>query len=253
VIYIANDAGSAELSPLFQGKAPYTIQEMKAGDFAFSGHGPSGLVSVGVERKTLGDLIGSMQSGRLTSHQLPTMAEYYDYSFLLVEGGFRANPETGLLEEFRKGGWENPRGGGTRGLTFQTIDHFLTTISLHGVRILRATSYTQTVQTVVSLYDYFQTPWEKHKSFKAFHNPPPPVPILYRVTEKDSDDIWQHWVCRLVVKELPGIGWEKSLGVADKFKTVRAAIMAPPEQWKTIEGIGTGIARRLDRALGGKK
>jgi len=260
VIYIANDAGSAELSPLFANKVPHSLIEMKSADFCFAGHGPPDptghdLITVGIERKTLGDLIASMHSGRLMAKQIPRMLETYEYSYLLVEGSYRCNPGTGLIEEYTKLGWTPPRGGGKKGLSYAAIDHFLTSITLRTpVRLVRTSSYHQTVEAVISLYHYFQTRWDQHGSWKTFHSPGPPMAITSQPRENDSTDgEWEKWVLRLVAKELPGIGWERSLAVTEVFANARQAIMADPREWQAVKGVGAGIAGRVARALGKMK
>jgi len=54
---------------------------------------------------------------------------------------------------------------------------------------------------------------------------------------------------RRVAKELPGIGWERSLLVEETFDSVRTMVNAPLEQWLEIEGIGKGIATKVQEEL----
>ena len=110
MILVDPRAGSRELIPLLEAygsprRIPVQLaaEEMPAGDFLFEGNGPYGRVRVGVERKTIPDLINSRDQGRLmgtgkSPGQVHKMMEQFDYSWLLVEGIWRGNPETGLLE-----------------------------------------------------------------------------------------------------------------------------------------------------------
>ena len=55
---------------------------------------------------------------------------------------------------------------------------------------------------------------------------------------------------RRVAKELPGIGWERSLVVEAKWDSVRDMVNAPVEEWLELDGIGKGIASRVQEELG---
>ena len=52
----------------------------------FDGNGPDGDVQVGVERKTLPDLVASLRDGRLPNFQMEKLRRTYDVMWLLVEG-----------------------------------------------------------------------------------------------------------------------------------------------------------------------
>ena len=54
---------------------------------------------------------------------------------------------------------------------------------------------------------------------------------------------------RRVAKELPGIGWERSLLVESHWKSIRDMVNATPEEWTQIDGIGKGISKRIDEVL----
>ncbi len=256
MIQIANDKGvGTHLAPKFTARhIPFRlVNQQPSADFVFSGCGPDGLdhmITIGIERKTMSDLIGSMHSGRLTAKQVPKMLEWFDYSYLLVEGTYKCGP-LGELHEWMHGGWQSVRGA-TNGASFDKITHFLMTISLftHGrVMILQSPNMDQTAALVGSVYEWFQTPWEEHGSFQRFHSAPPDRPFVNTPTEKDGPEAWKHWNCRLWAKEVKGIGWDKSLLVADHFKTTRKAVTASTKDWLEIKGIGPKLAKAVDEAL----
>ena len=58
MILIDSRIGSAELAPLIS--TPNILCQLEFADFTFSGNGPAGQVAVGVERKTIMDLLQSM-------------------------------------------------------------------------------------------------------------------------------------------------------------------------------------------------
>jgi len=230
---------------------PSQLDELPSGDFAFLGNGPNEEpVSIGIERKVIQDFISSFTSGRLMAEQLPKLCEHHHYPYLLLEGNTRRNADNGAFEHYIKGAYRPPKG---KPWQWQDIDHILTTITTHfPVRLLRTYDDRETVAMTVSLYRYFCRPWESHGSFNVFHTPPPPVMVACRPDERSTDEEWQRWVCRLLAKELPGIGWQRSGDVANEFLTARSMISASAKRWLGIEGIGDKTVARVMRALGGR-
>jgi DNA integrity scanning protein DisA with diadenylate cyclase activity len=55
---------------------------------------------------------------------------------------------------------------------------------------------------------------------------------------------------RRVAKELPDIGWERSFTIEQRWPTVREMVNAPADDWVKLEGIGKGIASKIDQELG---
>src|SRR5262245_5878451 len=105
MIRVDSRSGSGELSPYFE---PYGLVVEKThldyGDFDFEGSGPKGKCGVVFERKRIEDLVDSMQTGRLSGHQLPGICENYDYGYLIIEGIWRPGRE-GFLEIGNRNGW----------------------------------------------------------------------------------------------------------------------------------------------------
>src|SRR5574341_1238250 len=111
MILLDDRAGSKDLAPFMPKSVPFTLTRLEYGDVAFSGRGPSGVCTVGVEIKKIPDLVDCIYSGRFAGHQLPGMLDTYDYCYLLVEGATRAG-KLGTLEYRRAGGkWAEPYGG----------------------------------------------------------------------------------------------------------------------------------------------
>jgi ERCC4-type nuclease len=80
------------------------IERMQFGDFSWLGNGPDGAPwSIGVERKTIGDMIQSITSDRFSGHQLPGLLNTYNAVYVLVEGLYRPDQRTGVLETFKRG------------------------------------------------------------------------------------------------------------------------------------------------------
>lgn len=257
MISIANDKGvGALLGPKFAVRSiPYRlVNNQPSSDFVFSGNGPDDLITIGIERKTLPDLIACMHSARLATKQIPKMLEWFDLSYLLVEGIYKAGAHGELLE-FVYGGWRDVRSGR---VTYDQVANFLTTITVmtdNRIQLLWTPDAEQTAATVCAMYSWFQRPWGSHSSFQAFHTAPPKRPIINQPTEEMlrrgeiTSEEWKAWNCRLFSKEIRGIGWDLSEAVAKHFGTVRKAVLASTKEWQEIPGIGPKLAKRVDEAL----
>ena len=93
-------SGSAEIKPLLDSLHLKTeLRMMPAADFAFDGDGPKGKSRIGIERKTVKDLLACMRDNRLVGVQIPRLVLHYDVRYLLIEGMVRANPRDNLLEQ----------------------------------------------------------------------------------------------------------------------------------------------------------
>ena len=80
---------------------------------------------------------------------------------------------------------------------------------------------------------------EAHSSLKKFYTSPMSPVLLTRPS-----------LVRRVAKELPDIGWERSLTIEQRWSTVREMVNAPADEWIELEGIGKGIASKIDQELG---
>ena len=249
MIRIDDRKGSGELARYF---TPYGIrtqvERMDFGDFAWEGSGPRGSCMVGVERKRIEDLIDSMQSKRLSGHQLPGIAAHYDFAYLLVEGMWRPNSE-GLVEICNGGGWK------ARGLHYRALDGYLSSIELRGGLYLRRTAtMAESVWQLASLYLGWQKDWAEHRAHDVVYAPAEPRRQLFSRARHVS-------LCEKAVMQIPGVG-DKAQFIADRFKSWRAAAKAPIEawiglEWRTRKGLLRHIsaeeAGRIDALIGGSE
>lgn len=215
---------------------PSQIEELEYGDAAFTG---SGNRLIGIEIKKISDAVNSLLSGRFADHQLPGMLQLYDCCYLIVEGYYRCDPESGLIQGYRGGGWSDITSGRQR-LTWQALDSWLTSIEmLGGVRIRRTTNEAETVRTIQSLYHWWQK--DDHKSLKVFN------------TAADAAAVERPGLVRRMAAQLPMIGWQRSADVAKRFDSVRNMALAELDDWTAIDGIGPGIAAKVWGAINGAK
>jgi len=243
VIRLDYRTGSWELARLFE---PFGIRPQRSkldyGDADFVGHGPNGECAVVVERKTIHDLVASMQSKRLSGHQLPGMAEQYDYCYLIVEGIWRPG-EDGELE-INNGTWSRNHG---RGIHYRAVDAYLTTLGLlAGVVYRRTASPRESVWQIVDLYRWWtDKEWAKHKAHDTVYAPADGqqgrrmslVPRRVSLVEK-------------VALQLPGLD-QRAREVAKKFGSVREMVLATEKDWLIKGAVGKVGAKKIVEALNG--
>lgn len=243
-IFLSNAPNEDDLEPLFGGLArrwaiPY-------GDFNFQGQWVDGEeVWVWGERKRLRDLVQCvMSSGRFLRQIQEAHTAGFRFFFSVIEGIFRANPQTGLLEHRRGGGWEtfhvDPRNPDSPTIAYSRIDNYLNQIDYYlGVRVRMSSGPSETVRKVTDLYHLFQKPPEDHSSLKQFE------------THRDAGASYlsKPSLVRRVAKEFPGVGWDRSRGFDEVFPTLRdlsQAIVEGDEKWLTaVEGVGRKTARAI--------
>jgi ERCC4-type nuclease len=223
---------------------PVSVGKLDFADFFFLGNGPEGeYVSIGIERKAIKDLLNSMVTGRLSGHQLPGMTQQYDHVYILVEGEWRFNPDSGILES-RNGAWWNDVSLGPRRFMAKEVVGFLNTLQIKaGVHIVYSHNQRETVQVITSLYHWWNSKqWDSHTS----HLSPS------KVHKGNSGEVMlrKPTLVRRIAAELPLIGWGKSKAVEEYFPSVVQMVTASEKEWREIPGIGVGIAKGVVEELG---
>ena len=232
-VYVDDRIGSKELAPLIAKLGLTTkTRRLEFGDFAF--WSPDGLPEdrggfIGIERKTIRDMVSSIQSGRYSGHQLPGMLELYDVSYLIVEGRYKRDPYNRCLclptanQSWTNKVWKSEL------FDFRALDAYLNTIRLKTpVQVIKTENPQQTAMEVYILWHWFTARrWSSHKGHEGFHSSA--LPIVGNIRPSGF---------RQVVKELPYIGWERSKQVEEAFGgSLRRAFNAKPGAWSTIDGV----------------
>ncbi|KKN52288.1 hypothetical protein LCGC14_0613830 [marine sediment metagenome] len=229
MISIDNRVGSKELEPIVT--APCKLVTLQFADAAFMGNGPDGPTTIGVERKTLGDMISSIDSGRLAGHQLVGLCNSYEQVYLLLEGKWEEDLHTGLLMHFKHSRWF-PFTLGTRQFMGSYLTGFLNTIAAKcGVKIWYSPDLGHSGRWLTQLYRWWQKDWDKHKGLNAFHVTTPPQAMMHKPS-----------VTHKMIKELSGVGWGKSVKLLEKFPTMFKLLCAKKEELMEVEGIGKTLA-----------
>ena len=232
MIFIDDREGSKELYPRINSEYNPLLVRLDFADFMFDGNGPEGLVQVGVERKVIGDLLSSISTGRLVSHQLPGLLKDYYKVYLVVEGMWR--PGEGDVLEVYKGKWY-PLSHGRR-YKYQEIIGFVNSLAVStGVVTIFTKSMRETALMLEALYRWWGKGWEEHRAHAEMSSIVPPNPFVSPCKPP---------LVRRIAAELPGVGWERSVHVADKFETVEKMVAAGVDDWMDIKWV-TGKGRNM--------
>uniref|UniRef100_A0A6M3KXJ7 ERCC4 domain-containing protein n=1 Tax=viral metagenome TaxID=1070528 RepID=A0A6M3KXJ7_9ZZZZ len=244
MILIDPRAGSKELLA----HLPPTLaafSRLDYGDAAWLGNGPKAAQSlVGVEVKSISDLLNSMTTGRLAGHQLIGLMNSYNVIYLLIYGAWRANPDDGLLELYQSGKWRTS----SRGRKAQPaiyVENFLNTLSICcGIVVRMARSPKDAARVILSLYNWWQKDWDQHRSHKALSKSRLPTEGIFG---------WKASLLKQWGSCLPGIGDLKLDAVEAKFDNPLAMALADISEWQEIEGVGKKTAERVVNAIRGKE
>jgi len=239
MIFIDDRVGSKELLPLFP-KGNAELTHLEYADFMFMGHSDAGDIVVGIERKTIGDFVNSMCSGRFSGKQLIGMLNCYHYLYLVIEGIFRANPQNGILEVYRYGGWQEYTAGKRRFMA-RDIWLFMNTLQvICGLHCYHCPRETDTVHYIMALRHWWAKEYDEHRGHLQPHT---------GVTVELS----RQSLLRRVVAQLDGIGWGKAKAIDQTYNTVVELVDAMPKELMGIEGIGKKLAESIVKQLHGGK
>jgi hypothetical protein len=237
------------------------LTRLDSGDVAFTGNGPSGHILVGVELKSVFDLISSLDSHRLQGQQLPAMIEFgYDVRWLLIYGNYRSNPTNGNLQIRRRGHngkvqWTDYMLG-KRACPFGFIEAFLCSPSFTSLGILshRVIDIEEAVAWIMVLYRTWQKQWKDHKSMRVLYdntasesknrddNAPSGIAGTLIPTDRNSKLMYRAGVASKLAR---GIGYEKAVAAAGHFPSVQAMVNASAAEWELVPRIGRVMARAV--------
>jgi len=243
MLSIDDRVGSKELYTHVNCGIEKELTRLDYADVSFYGSGPEeGVpVSIGVERKTLTDLVNSISTGRLSGYQLRGLINKFDYVYLLIEGLWRTNQQNGLLEIYRGRGWQ-PLKFGSRNYMGREITGYLNTLFIMtGVGVWRSDNLGQSGRWLSDMYLWWQKPWERHKSHLQFHIEP----------SKNHVDLIPPNLVSRICKELTGVGWDKARALGDHFRDLHTLMAADEKVLMEIPGIGKKIARSIITELHG--
>ena len=227
-------------------------QEVACGDAMLSGHGPNdSTITVGVEIKSITDLITSISSGRLGATQVPRMLKArnngkpaYDHFYLVYFGQYRPGPGN-LLQVHRGGYWRTHRFGG-RSLPWAFIEGWLLTLQMFTpFRVVHLYDEHEVACWLRTFDHWLEKPWDKHKGLQMFDRSREAAAL------PDSDPV-EAQMARTAAS-LPAIDYVRGWSLAHEFNSVLELVNASKEQLMRVHGIGPVIAKAFYNAVRRKK
>jgi len=172
------------------------------------------------------------------------MIQSYDHIWLLVVAEWRARMRDGVLEyrkEGRGGGqyWAELCGG-QRTWFWRDVQSYLTTCEIMGgIRVHSVPDYHAAALWLKNLHNWFSD--TQHKSHK----------VIYGTKELFPDQalLIKPTLARRVAAQLPGVAEVRSAAVAARFRTLEQMVAASEKDWRSVDGLGPGTARKVYQAI----
>ena len=236
VVYLDSRVGSRELAPLLTRNHGIrtSLCTLDSGDIAFMTDdnflGKQTASCVGIERKTLSDLVGSLLKNRI-SKQVTGMLDDYDLCWILVEGIWRPGADD-VIEIPRGGSWQPSRVS----LTYSQLNGWLTRYDVMGggkIRRWRTSSLTESAAWIASTFRWCRKPWKAHQAITIEKMGQVDKALLFKASE-----MMRH------AASIPKLGTKKARMVARKFETPRQMANATEDEWAA-----TGIGKKTASAV----
>lgn len=245
MILVAKERGSIELLPIIRGIGVQAEKaDLKFGDFCFEGRGPKGDILIGIERKTLSDIMHCIDDARYSAHQKVGMEQMYGKSFLLVEGVWAMGSPPfyqGVLITSRDGSSWGPFRYRSKKVMYSKLYRYLISVSLSGVATTYSRNMHHTACNVVEMYHYFQKRWQDHTS-------------LLETQKLAIPQLSGHpSLCRMWAADIKDIGVKFSMDAERMFKTPVRLANSEERDWLQIQGVGPKTARQVIREIQGWK
>lgn len=218
------------------------LANLEYGDFAFEGNGPAGSAMIGVERKTLHDMLNCIDDNRYNAQRIG-MRQMYQISVLALEGHWRPHNPSGLLMEGFQGGvsWAYCRYR-SRQTMYHKLQRYLFSVQLSGVVYVPSRDKWHTAFNLCELFHYFQKRWADHTSLLEIQRVA--IPQL----------TFQPSLVRKWANDLEGIGTKMSELAARHFKTPYKLAMGDESDWLRVPGVGVKTAQDVvKQIMGGKR
>ena len=236
-------------------------------DVQWDGHGPDQTTFlIGIELKTIQDLLQGLRDGRLAGQQIGPLIQNYDVRYLVITGWWRPS-EKGFIETGRATEEIEPREyisittvrwrlaeGCHR---YDAILHAIETICQHAnvIPVFLDTKEETTLWLKIT-HDWWQKPWDSHRTSERLYVTP--IPYTAREAAARSTQSltgkprWQgkSTIIEAWLHALPHMG-RKAVTLAPNFKTPAAIVYQ--QDWRDFEGIGKKSAQDIRQAIHGNE
>lgn len=240
MIYVDYNKGSIELLPLIIqiGGVKAEKATLPAADFCFEGNGPKGPISVGIERKTLHDMLNCIEDSRY-GEQRRKMNAMYDVSVLMLEGHWRPHEQGFLMEGYNNGttwGYAKHRSSRTM---YNSLYRYLIGVASTGVIITYPRNPWHCAYDVVEWFHFWNKSYNSHRSMREIQKVSIPA-LNFRPS------LLRKWAA-----DLPGVGVELSEAAERKFKKPITLATADEMDWMGIPGVGVKTAKQIVKEIQG--
>jgi len=252
-----------------------TLCRLPSADIAFAGNGPNdSTLMIGVEIKSIRDLVSSLRTGRIQDTQIRGMLSDYDVRWLLVYGEWRGDPGSGRLQIKVGKGWADyassfgsrssrqavgttPRAGRVgispraavrptpksqvKPFSILRLDSLFFSLANLGVHTKTVSDKVQAAMWISELAHWWAKSWESHKSMELFDESRAVVRTMGM-----SETVYRR---ARVAAQLPNIGYRRALDVANHFGSIHEMVTAGAGEWESVEGVGPVIAEAVVRAI----
>jgi len=232
MILVDERTGSGELAPLLS--TPSVTCYLEFADFSWVGQGPEGESIVGVERKSLLDFLNSMVTGRLSGHQLVGLLQNYDTPYLIIEGIWRPDRESGILQRIGRGGKWIAASQGSRRFMARDVYSYVNTLQvICNVVCVSTSNKWETANWLDSCYRWWQKPWDRHRSHLQWHRGP------------DSPKLTKPSLVSRIAAQFEGVGWRRAMEIGAAFPDIWSFMGAEASDFQKLNGIGPKMAESI--------
>lgn len=237
------DGSGDLLAPLVMlgAQAHHAAPPLDYGDIQIIGNGPDDRpVLVGVEIKTIDEIVDAMMGDtRFVGRQAEGMVTAYEVAWLLIQGDVWAAPSRELMctDAAKR---THPAWRGQRPMTYEAFQGWRRSVEQVGIFTDVVPTRRETAAWIASLWRWWQTPWDEHKSMKAIRTKPLHLnadPLTY--FNSPLVHLRKMGVTTALAR---GIGSEKADAAATYFPSVEALINADRKDWMQVNGIGKKLA-----------
>ena len=213
------------------------LSPLDFGDAAFEGNGPNGSICIGIERKTLPDMLACIEDARYAAHQRPGLLSTYQYSILMLEGVWKPDSVTGYLMECVATLTWRPYRQSSRMTQYSKLFRYLLSIQLGGQSVVCTRDLEHTAYNIRECFAYFSKPWDQHTALLETQKL-----NLPSLTGRPS--LVRRWA-----SDLDGVGVKSSMEAERIFRTPFELAKADEGDWMRIPGVGAKTARSIIKQI----
>lgn len=238
MILIDSRTGSKELLPYVQRVGINAeLAQLEYGDATFEGNGPEGRVGVGVERKTLSDILNCVDDSRYSAHQRPGMLAMYQTSVLIIEGVWKPDIDAGYLMECVAQMTWRPYRYRSAMVRYSKLFRYLFSLQMAGTIVMCTRNLEHTAYNICEMYAWYQKRWDDHTALLE-------VQKLNIPSLVGKPSLVRRWA-----SQLDGVGVKHSQEAERIFRTPYELAQGDERDWITIPGVGAKLAQNIVRQI----